>query len=267
MIEQAVGFLRARLPWLRTGLLKRRNSRKAEERKGLFLFGEALDHRILENGVWYALDLRLNQDASFYLDTRALRAWAKANLEGKTVLNAFAYTGSLGAAALAGGARRVVQLDLNRQFLNLGKKTYTFNGLPIHKADFVGGDFWSEVSHFKKTGERFDCVFLDPPFFSTTAKGVVDLATDSARLINKVRPLINDGGRLVSVNNALYVSGQDYMNALERLCEDGYLGIDRLIPVPEDFTGTPATRSGRPVTDPAPFNHSTKIAVLKVRRK
>jgi len=38
---------------------------------------------------------------------------------------------------------------------------------------------------------------------------VVDLNTDSARLINKVRPLINDGGWLVSVNNALYVSGRN----------------------------------------------------------
>jgi len=48
---------------------------------------------------------------------------------------------------------------------------------------------------------------------------------------------------------------------------DGYLKIAELIPVPEDFTGYPATRLGLPVTEPAPFNHSTKIAVLEVRRK
>jgi 23S rRNA (cytosine1962-C5)-methyltransferase len=38
-----------------------------------------------------------------------------------------------------------------------------------------------------------------------------------------------------------------------------------LIPVPEDCTGYNILRQG--ITDPAPFNHSTKIAILKVRRK
>jgi len=43
--------------------------------------------------------------------------------------------------------------------------------------------------------------------------------------------------------------------------------VQELIPVPDDITGFPATRVGSPVTDPAPFNHATKIAVLAVRRK
>ena len=90
---------------------------------------------------------------------------------------------------------------------------------------------------------------------------------DSARLINKVRPLINDGGWLVSINNALYVSGKEYLQTLEGLCADGYLKIAEIIPVPEDFTGYPETRIGEPVTNPQPFNHSTKIAVLEVKRK
>jgi len=40
-----------------------------------------------------------------------------------------------------------------------------------------------------------------------------------------------------------------------------------LIPVPPDFTGFDMTPAGTPITDPAPFNHSTKIAVLEVKRK
>jgi 23S rRNA (cytosine1962-C5)-methyltransferase len=267
LIAAAVAFLREKLPWLRAGLLKRRGSPNPEERRGRLLFGERPADRIRENGVWYALDLRMNQDASFYLDTRTLRQWAKENLAGKTVLNTFAYTGSLGVAARAGGATRVVQMDLNRQFLNLAKVSYTLNGFPIHKADWLTGDFFPLVSRLKREGELFDCVFIDPPFFSTTPGGVVDLAGNMEGLINKVRPLIADGGRLVAVNNALFVSGKEYYALLESLCRDGYLKIAELIPVPEDFTGYSSTRAGSPVTDPAPFNHSTKMAVLEVRRK
>jgi len=267
VVREAQEWMRNRLPWLRTGIVKTRNSLRAEEKRGKLLFGEKPDRKVLEQGVWYAIDLCMNQDTSFYLDTQNLRTWAKQNLGGKTVLNAFAYTGSLGVAACAGGASRVVQLDLSRQFLNLAKTSYSLNGFPIRKADFLTGDFWPQISRLKRAGERFDCVFLDPPFFSTTSRGVVDLAENSAWLINKVRPLINDGGRLVSVNNALYVSGKAYMENLERLCADGYLKISELIPVPEDFTGYPETRAGAPITDPAPFNHSTKIAVMEVMRK
>ena len=65
----------------------------------------------------------------------------------------------------------------------------------------------------------------------------------------------------------MYVSGKEYLQTLAALCQDGYLKIKELIPVPEDFTGYAETRVGDPITDPAPFNHSTKIAILEVRRK
>ena len=267
LVQAAQSFLQGRFPWLQAGIIKTRNSPSAEEKRGRLLFGEAPDRKVQEHGVWYALDLCMNQDASLYLDTRNLREWLLQHLHGKTVLNTFAYTGSLGVAAWAGGAERVVQLDLNRQFLNLAKTSYTLNGLPINKAEFIAGDFWQQVSRLKRARECFDCVLVDPPFFSATPKGTLDLNTDSARLINKVRPLINDGGWLVSINNALYVSGKEYLETLEALCADGYLKIAELIPVPEDFTGYAETRTGAPITDPAPFKHSTKIAVLEVRRK
>jgi len=95
----------------------------------------------------------------------------------------------------------------------------------------------------------------------------VDLVSHSQRVINKVRPLIGHGGSLVAINNALFVSGAEYMRRLEQLCADGYLSIEALLPAPPDFTGFPETQVGRLPADPAPFNHSTKIAVLRVRRK
>ena len=267
LIEQAAQFFQDQLVWLRAGIVKTRNGKTPEEKRGQLLFGDKPDTKIKEHGVWYSVDLIMNRDASFYLDTRHLRKWLIDNMSGKTVLNTFAYTGSLGVAAQAGGAKRVVQHDLNRQFLNVAKTSYTLNGFPIRKQDFVVADFFSLVSKLKHTVETFDCVIIDPPFFSTTSKGKVDQVNESARLINKVRPLINDGGTLIAINNALYVSGKEYLQTLEGLGKDGYLRIKELITVPEDFTGYPETRAGISITDPAPFNHSTKIATLEVKRK
>ena len=268
-VQQAWQFLQGELPWLQAALVKTRSAPDLAARRGVLLAGPSgqLDRKICEDGVWYALELAMHQDSSLYLDTRLLRRWLKANLAGKSLFNAFAYTGSLGVAALAGGAEGAVQLDSNRRFLNLARASYTLNGFPIREADFIAGDFWTEANRFKRRGDLFDCVLLDPPFFAVTSRGRVDLVSQSQRLINKVRPLVKDGGRLVVINNALFLSGQDYYALLQNLCADGYLRIEELIPVPPDFTGYPETVLGAPPVDPTPFNHSTKIAVLGVKRK
>jgi 23S rRNA (cytosine1962-C5)-methyltransferase len=265
LVQQAQDYLRSQLSWLRAGLVKRRNSDSQEERRGKYAFGDVSDRKIREHDVWYAVDLMMNRDASFYLDTRTLRKWLIDHMHGKTVLNTFAYTGSLGVAATAGHAKKVVQLDRSRQFLSVAKDSYALNGFPIHKGDFIAADFFPAIGQFKRTGRTFDCVILDPPFFSSTSRGRVDQQTESARLINKIRPLINDGGILVAINNALYVSGKEYIHTLEALCSDGYLQVEELIPVPQDFIGY--HNVGTQVTDPSPFNHSTKIAILSVKRK
>ena len=265
IIQDAITYLRTSLKWLRAGILKTRNSVIQEEKKGSLIFGDKPDTKIKEHGVWYAIDLTMNRDASFYLDTRNLRKWLIDNMRDKSVLNTFAYTGSLGVAAMAGGARLTVQTDRNGLFLNLAKDSYSLNGFPVHKKDFITQDFFPTVAKFKSTKQFFDCVIIDPPFFSTTSKGKVDLENDSTRLVNKVRPLINNGGTLIAINNALYVSGQEYMQTLEGLCKDGYLSIRELIPVPDDIVGY--SQVDKPITEPAPFNHSTKIAILDVRRK
>ena len=265
LVQEAQEFLVKSMPGLRTILLKTRNSPQQEEKRGRLIYGAELDRKVKEHGVWYSINLTLNRDASLYLDTRNLRKWLIENIKGKSLLNTFAYTGSFGVAALKGGASRVTQIDLDRNFLNIAKTSYTLNGFPIQKGNFISRDFFEQVSNLKRNQTFFDCVIVDPPFFSTTAKGRVDQEKESARLINKVRPLINDGGYLIAINNALYVSGKEYMQTLEELCKDGYLKIRELISVPEDFTGYNPV--GSPITDPSPFNHSTKIAILDVKRK
>ena len=260
-------FYRECLPWIDSVLVKERYGNDEAGRNGKLIAGEKAVRAIREHGVRYALDLTLNQDTSFYIDTRNLRKWAVDNLVGKRVLNTFAYTGSLGVAAMAAGASRVVHVDLSRAFLNLAKTSYTLNGFPIDKRDFQARDFFQAVGAFKRENSLFDCVFLDPPYFSTTSSGRVDMVGESATLINKVRPLIADGGWLVAINNALFVSGAEYLQTLENLCSDGYLTIEALIPIPDDCIGYTETIQRTLPADPAPFNHATKIVMLRVRRK
>jgi 23S rRNA (cytosine1962-C5)-methyltransferase len=124
-VLEAGNYYLNHLPWLRTIITKTRHAGNPKARRGRFIYGEEPARRIYEEDTWYALDLLLNQDASFYPDTRNLRLWAHNHLAGKQVLNAFAYTGSLGVAAMSGGANRVLHVDRNRTFLNVAKTSYT----------------------------------------------------------------------------------------------------------------------------------------------
>lgn len=267
LLAEAQTVILQHLPWLTCVLQKQRLSQQEVLRRGQITFGENCESSVLEHGVRYSLDLQMNQDASFYLDTRLLRKWLLDHSQGKEVLNTFAYTGSLGVAALAGGASRVLQNDRNAHFMELARRSAMLNRLDLGKMKLRAADFYSEMARLKKEQVRFDIAIVDPPFFSVTEKGKVDMVAESERLINKVRPLIKHGGRLVVLNNALFLSGSEFMRSVEALCQDGYLSVEEILPVPQDITGSPPTISGVAPADPAPFNHSTKMVVLGVRRK
>jgi len=284
-LDAVVAWLPTVLPWLRAVVVKERPGTSDEARRGRVVWsrvggGDAIaevdgaasptappGNEVREHGVRYAVDLLMHQDAGFYLDTRLLRRWLIDTSDGLSVLNTFAYTGSLGVAARAGGAARVLHTDLKAHYLDVARSSYALNGFAALDADFQARDFWSYVKGARLRGERFDRVILDPPFYASTDKGTVDLNRDTVRLINKVRPLVRSGGSLVVVNNALFLSGAELMRELEALCAGGWLEIERTIGVPDDVTGYPSTRVGAPPVDPAPFAHSTKIVVLTVRHK
>jgi 23S rRNA (cytosine1962-C5)-methyltransferase len=255
------------IPQFTTVLIKQRQHPEDSHRKGILIHGKHPSISINEGGVQYAIDLNMNQDASFYLDTRNLRQWLRENMAGLTVLNTFAYTGSFGVAAGIGGAKEVVQTDLNPNFLELASTSWQLNRMENDDHSLIAGDFFRIAGKLRNQKRLFDCVILDPPFFSQTSAGKVDLQQETTRLVNKIRPLVAHQGYLVVINNALFVSGSDFLSEINMLCESEYLEFFKIIPVPMDITGYPPTIVDSPPVDPTPFNHPTKIAILKIYRK
>lgn len=265
-IDQIAKISLKALPWVESILLKTRHSDNPEERKGRLLHGQQLPEVISEHGIRYVIDLRLNQDDSFYPDTRNLRSWLAQNSQGKSVLNCFAYTGSLGIAALASGAAALVQTDLNAEALAIAERSHSLNGFS-QEMTVLKRDFFSAANALKKSHKFFDTVILDSPFFSSTRYGKVDLQQQHSQLINKVRPLVAHEGRLIVINNALYVPGKQVVDEINEMSKSGYISLESVIEIPADITGYPETIQGQPPVNPAPFNHPTKISILKVTRK
>lgn len=267
LIDNVSNWALSNLERLDAVLHKQRQHEENQNKQGRLLANGQLPNQINEFGAKYALDLQMHQDASFYLDTRLLRKWLLENMEEMRVLNTFAYTGSLGVAAGVGGASLVVQTDLNEKYLDIAQRSWALNHLHSENHNIITNDFFRVTGRMRNAKRLFDCVIIDPPFFSTTQAGRVDLQNETTRLVNKVRPLVAHEGWLVVINNALFFPGADFMAELKALCQSKYLNLERIVAIPADVTGYPGTIITTPPVDPAPFNHPTKIAILRVTRK
>jgi 16S rRNA (guanine966-N2)-methyltransferase len=85
--------------------------------------------------------------------------WLGQTLEGRSCLDLFAGSGALGFEAASRGALRVVMVENDRAVFSVLKKTSQLIG--TRQVDLVLADAFEYLG---ASDERFDVVFLDPPF-------------------------------------------------------------------------------------------------------
>ncbi|NBF05969.1 methyltransferase [Pseudomonas sp. Fl5BN2] len=165
---------------------------------GEWLLGTPVEScTITEEGLLYQVDLGSKQNNGLFLDMRYGRNWVRDNAQGKNVLNLFAYTCGFSVAALAGGAERVVNLDMSRAALSRGRDNHRLNGHDTGRVSFLGHDLfksWSKV----KQGGPYDLVIIDPPSFQ---KGSFVLSKDYARVLRRLPELLTPNGCVLACMN------------------------------------------------------------------
>jgi 23S rRNA (cytosine1962-C5)-methyltransferase len=153
---------------------------------------------VAENGVSYAVRPTAGLSVGLFVDMREVRSWLRRAAATRSVLNTFAYTCAFGVSATLGGASRVVNLDISRQYLAWGQANYRLNGLAVDRHDFVFGDAADWLERFGRRGERFDLVVVDPPTFSSTPFSVT---RDYPRLVDAAARVVAPGGILLAATN------------------------------------------------------------------
>lgn len=94
------------------------------------------------------------------------------SLEGARVLDLFAGTGQLGIEALSRGARECVFVDKSPEALKLVAENLKITGL-ADRARLVKGDSIA----YLRSGEKFDIVFIDPPYDTELLNNAIEFAT------------------------------------------------------------------------------------------
>lgn len=211
-------------------LVERRMPRKGspdEAPPWRVLAGELASPRfsVREQGLELLVDLGASATSTgLFLDQRETRRRLLGlDLRGKTVLNAFAHTGSLSVAAARAGAT-VLTLDLSRRYLDWARENLTLNRIDPAGHDFVYGDALDWLARFGKKGRRFDLVLLDPPSFSTSGKGGSwSVERDLGRLVGLGAGLLAPAGTLYVSTNLRRLAWPRFL----RLVEEGLRAAGR----------------------------------------
>ena len=153
--------------------------------------GEGRRIAVEENGARYFADLAEGQKTGWYYDQRDNRAFIAALAKGKTVLDAYSYTGGFGILAAKAGAKEVVCLDSSAPALAMAEESARANGVTI-KA--VKADVFEELERLKAAGERFDIVLTDPPPFVKSKKDLEPGAKAYRKLARLAADVTAPGG-------------------------------------------------------------------------
>lgn len=138
--------------------------------------------------------------------------------EGATVLDMGTGSG-IGAIAAARWASRVVAVDVSPEAVRCATINALLNRVE-RKVDVRRGDLYSPV-----TGERFDLVLFNPPFYRGTPRDLVDRAWRSPDLIERFAPGLKD--HLTPRGFALVVLSSDgERDAFLRAFEAADLGVE-----------------------------------------
>lgn len=154
---------------------------------------------VKEYGIYYSLLPDAMHNCGLYLDARPVRKWLADHSEGRRVLNLFSFTGSLGIAALKGGAKAAIHLDKSKDLVPRIEKSYEKNGLDFGTRSFIQGDIYKHLPKAIKRGQTFDGIILDPPpkVYKSPHSEHQPKGQDFSKLVSLCSKLLNPGGWLI----------------------------------------------------------------------
>ena len=147
-------------------------------------------------GLRFHVNLAEGQKTGFYIDQRANRQAAARFAAGRSVLDAFCYTGGFGLHAARAGASLVEGVDSSAAALDLARQNAALNGLTT--AQFVQADVFDHLATLVHEGRKFGMIVLDPPKFARSQSAVPEAMRGYRRLQALSLRLLESDGILVT---------------------------------------------------------------------
>lgn len=160
-----------------------------KEQKGL-LYGNVPEKVMIEeNGIKLYVDIINGQKTGYFLDQKENRDNIKYYVSGKKVLDCFCNVGGFSLNAAKHNAKEIISLDISQRAIDSVIENAQLNDFKNIKP--IVCDVFDKLREYKKTGEKFDAIVLDPPAFIKSIdtvkqgyKGYLDINSLALKLIN-----------------------------------------------------------------------------------
>uniref|UniRef100_UPI003561A746 class I SAM-dependent methyltransferase n=1 Tax=Neptunomonas sp. TaxID=1971898 RepID=UPI003561A746 len=135
-----------------TGLLIQHRGRGRETQHEV-VFGEVPELLIAdESSLKYEIRPIQFQNSGLFLDMRNGRDWVRLHSQDKKVLNLFSFTCAFSVASIAGGAQLVVNVDMSKRGLSIGRANHQLNGHDLSKVSFMPYDMLKSWGRIRRPG-------------------------------------------------------------------------------------------------------------------
>ena len=201
-----------------------------EEHSGYLYCAEGFDESryetvITENGIKFFVDYVNGQKTGFFLDQKFNRRLVKEIAHGKKVLDCFTHTGSFALNAAAGGAEKVVAMDISESAIEMARRNAALNGLE-DRVEFAVGDTFDYLDTVNK--REYDLIILDPPAF-TKSRETVRNAYRGYRNINaRAMRLLGRGGYLVTCSCSHFMNRELFEKMLGEAAADAGVTLKQI---------------------------------------
>jgi 23S rRNA (cytosine1962-C5)-methyltransferase len=172
----------------------------------------------LENGLRFEADVLRGQKTGFFLDQRENRRRVEALAAGRTVLNAFSFSGAFSLYAARGGATSVTDLDISTHALQAAQRNFALNRslAPVaacrHERIQAEAFDWLAASARRK----FDLIILDPPSLAKREAERNEAIRAYGRLAAMGIGHLSPKGVLVACSCSAHVTAEEFFEAVRR---------------------------------------------------
>jgi 23S rRNA (cytosine1962-C5)-methyltransferase len=158
----------------------------------------------IENSLKYHINFLNAQNIGFFPDMKLGREFVRDHAHGKKVLNLFSYTCSFSVVAIEAGANRVVNVDMNKNVLSIGRENHRLNAIDTKNVEFMPYNILKSWSRIRKSGP-YDLIIIDPPSFQ---KGSFAATSDYEKIIRRLHEFAADECIVLSALNAPELSSE-----------------------------------------------------------
>ncbi len=203
---------------------------RGRETEHRVMFGQVPERMIAtELGLKYEISPAQFQNNGLFLDMRNGREWVKQNAEGKNVLNLFSFTCAFSVAAIAGQARQVVNVDMSKRALSIGRTNHHLNQQSDAEVKYLPYDMLKSWSRIRKPGP-YELIIIDPPSFQP---GSFIAEKDYRKVLRRLAELASPNAWVLACHNDPTMDESFVKNLMQEECAE--FEYQSVLPPQEDF--------------------------------